>query len=133
MAGGFTLAAGEQQDIPFAVPVPWETPVTHVDGQRLRGMTMGLRTELAVAKAVDKGDLDEVAVHPLPAQEQILEAFDRARFPLPPRRPGTRRHLRRTPGAAVLPGDRVLPAAPVRAAAIDEVEVTFVTDPPASR
>jgi sporulation-control protein len=43
-------------------------------------MTMGLRTELAVAKAVDKGDLDEVAIHPLPAQERILEAFARLGF-----------------------------------------------------
>ena len=80
VAGGFQLRAGEQRDLPFSFPVPWDTPITDVYGQRLRGMTMGLRTELAVAKAVDKGDLDEVAVHPLPAQERILDAFAQLGF-----------------------------------------------------
>ncbi|MEU4241515.1 sporulation protein [Actinoplanes sp. NPDC026619] len=80
VAGSFQLRAGEQRELPFSFPVPWETPITHVYGERLRGMTMGLRTELAVAKAVDKGDLDEVAVHPLPAQERILDAFARQGF-----------------------------------------------------
>jgi sporulation-control protein len=75
VSGPFPLAKGARRDIPFNFPVPWETPVTDVYGQRLHGMTMGLRTELAVAKAVDKGDLDELAVHPLPAQERILDAF----------------------------------------------------------
>jgi sporulation-control protein len=51
-----------------------------VYGQHLHGMTMGLRTELEVARAVDKGDLDAVAVHPLPAQERILDAFLRLGF-----------------------------------------------------
>jgi sporulation-control protein len=80
VSGPFQLRAGEQRDLPFSFGVPWETPVTHVYGQRLHGMTMGLRTELAVAKATDKGDLDEVAVHPLPAQERILDAFARQGF-----------------------------------------------------
>jgi sporulation-control protein len=75
VAGTFQLKQGERRDIPFSFPVPWETPITDVYGRRLNGMTMGLRTELAVAKSVDKGDLDEVAVHPLPAQERILDAF----------------------------------------------------------
>src|SRR5262249_54340386 len=72
VAGRFSLAEKEQKSIPFRIPVPWETPVTDVYGQRLPGMTMGLRTELAVAGAVDKSDLDAVNVHPLPAQEKIL-------------------------------------------------------------
>jgi sporulation-control protein len=75
VAGAFPLGKGERKEIPFRFPVPWEAPVTDVYGQRLRGMTMGLRTELAVARAVDKGDLDPVQVHPLPAQERILDAF----------------------------------------------------------
>ncbi|WP_228985268.1 sporulation protein, partial [Streptomyces sp. DH12] len=32
-------------------------------------------TELAIARAVDSGDLDPVNVHPLPAQKAILDAF----------------------------------------------------------
>ncbi|GGK27288.1 hypothetical protein GCM10010124_19860 [Pilimelia terevasa] len=75
VAGSFALAPGAKQSIPFRLDVPWETPITEVYGQRLTGMTMGVRTELSVARAVDKGDLDQVAVHPLPAQERLLEAL----------------------------------------------------------
>ncbi|HWG99846.1 MAG TPA: sporulation protein [Pilimelia sp.] len=78
--GSFHLPAKARHDIPFRFEVPWETPITEVYGQRLHGMTMGLRTELEVARAVDKGDLDAVAVHPLPAQERILEALVRLGF-----------------------------------------------------
>jgi sporulation-control protein len=75
VAGMFLLRAGERRDLPFTFPVPWEAPVTDVYGGRLPGMVMGLRTEVFVAQSVDKGDLDEVAIHPLPAQERILDAF----------------------------------------------------------
>jgi len=80
LTGSFKLDAQARHDIPFRFDVPWETPITEVYGQHLHGMTMGLRTELEVARAVDKGDLDAVAVHPLPAQERILEAFLRLGF-----------------------------------------------------
>ncbi|MDR7273438.1 sporulation protein [Catenuloplanes atrovinosus] len=80
VAGAFRLDAGEQRQLPVRFPIPWETPVTDVYGQRLRGMTMGLRTELSVARAVDKGDLDPIYVHPLPIQERILDAFMRLGF-----------------------------------------------------
>jgi sporulation-control protein len=128
VAGGFRLAAGEKRDIPFQFPMPWETPVTHMYGQRLRGMIMGLRTELAIAKAVDKGDLDEVAVHPLPAQERILEAFDRLgfRFTKADLEHGMIHGVRQT-----LPFYQEIEfyPAPQYAGAINEAEVTFVTDP----
>ncbi len=80
VAGRFSLRAGEQRSIPFQFQVPWETPVTIVGNAPLRGMSVGVRTELAVAKAVDKGDLDAVYVHPLPSQEAVLEAFGRLGF-----------------------------------------------------
>jgi sporulation-control protein len=80
VAGRLRLEPGQQQAVPFTLPVPWETPITDVFGQRLRGMTMGLRTEVAIARAVDKGDLDPVHVHPLPVQERILDAFARLGF-----------------------------------------------------
>jgi sporulation-control protein len=80
VTGPFHLAAGARHDVPFRFDVPWETPITQLYGQRAHGMTMGLRTELEVARAVDNGDLDEVAVHPLPAQERILEAIARLGF-----------------------------------------------------
>ncbi|GAA4732614.1 sporulation protein [Phytohabitans rumicis] len=80
LTGAFQLAPGGRHDIPFRFEVPWETPITELYGQHLHGMTMGLRTELEVARAVDKGDLDAVAVHPLPAQERILDALLRLGF-----------------------------------------------------
>jgi sporulation-control protein len=80
LTGSFKLEAGARHDIPFRFDVPWETPITEVYGQHLHGMTMGLATELEVARAVDKSDLDAVAVHPLPAQERLLEALLRLGF-----------------------------------------------------
>ncbi|MEU5145080.1 sporulation protein [Streptomyces sp. NPDC021139] len=74
LGGPFRLAAGEETSIPFAVTLPWETPATELYGQPL-GIALGVRTELAVAGARDRGDLDPLAVAPLPAQEAVLEAL----------------------------------------------------------
>jgi sporulation-control protein len=80
VTGAFRLESGVRHDIPFVFDVPWETPITEMYGHRLAGMTMGLRTELEVERAVDKGDLDAVSVHPLAAQERILDALVRLGF-----------------------------------------------------
>ncbi|MFY1659159.1 sporulation protein [Micromonospora sp. WMMD1274] len=80
VAGGLHLREGQQLSLPFQVAMPWESPVTDLYGQHLHGMTMGLRTEVAIRGAIDKGDLDPVYVHPLPVQERILEAFGRLGF-----------------------------------------------------
>ncbi len=128
VAGTFQLAKGEQRDLPFSFPVPWETPITDMYGRRLHGMTMGLRTELAVAKAVDKGDLDEVAVHPLPAQERILDAFAQLGFQF---KKADLEH------GGIYGVNQQLPfyqeieyyPAPQYAGSINEVEVTFIADP----
>ncbi|AXB42239.1 sporulation protein [Amycolatopsis albispora] len=74
------VTAGEQLDVPFELPVPWETPLTAVGSAHLRGMVVGVRTELVIAGAPDKGDLDPVAVHPLPSQETVLDAFGELGF-----------------------------------------------------
>jgi len=75
VSGPFTLAKGEERTIPFESPLPWELPISEVQGQPLTGMALGVRTELAIAKAVDKGDLDPIAVEPLPSQLRVMEAF----------------------------------------------------------
>ena len=128
VAGGFTLAKGERRDIAFRFPVPGETPSTDVYGGRLHGMTMGLRTELSVARAVDKGDLDQVAVHPLPAQERILDAFSRLgfRFARADLERGAIHGVRQT-----LPFYQEIEfyPPPQYAGAINEAELTFVADP----
>ncbi|QIQ03709.1 sporulation protein [Streptomyces liangshanensis] len=74
VGGGFRLGEGESRSVPFAVTLPWETPVTELHGQPL-GIVLGVRTELAIAGARDKGDLDPLAVGPLPVQEAVLEAL----------------------------------------------------------
>ncbi|GLZ08849.1 hypothetical protein Acsp03_63150 [Actinomadura sp. NBRC 104412] len=75
IAGAFKLDDGARYSVPFQFQVPWEAPLTHFYGRPLHGTTVGLSTELEVARAVDATDLDPIAVHPLPAQERILLAF----------------------------------------------------------
>ncbi|MFJ8187334.1 sporulation protein [Streptomyces sp. NPDC096105] len=79
VGGGFRLAEGEQRSVPFSLTLPWETPITELYGQPL-GIVLGVRTELSVAGAKDKGDIDPLTVGPLPAQEAILEAFGQLGF-----------------------------------------------------
>ncbi|WP_344922269.1 sporulation protein [Plantactinospora mayteni] len=75
VSGGLHLREGQQVSLPFQIIMPWETPVTDLYGQRLHGMTLGLRTEVSIRGTADKGDLDPVYAYPLPVQERILEAF----------------------------------------------------------
>ncbi|MFC7880693.1 sporulation protein [Streptomyces sp. NPDC057376] len=79
VGGGFRLGAEEPHSVPFSVTLPWETPVTELYGQPL-GIVLGVRTELAVAGAKDKGDLDQLTVTPLPTQEAILESLGQLGF-----------------------------------------------------
>lgn len=69
------VPANELLDLPFELALPWETPITAVGDVALPGMTVGVRTELVIKGAPDKGDLDPVLVRPLPAQDRVLEAF----------------------------------------------------------
>ncbi|MFI0979087.1 sporulation protein [Streptomyces sp. NPDC021093] len=75
LGGAFEVQAGAVHVVPFGLEIPWETPVTNIAGQHLRGMDIGVTTELEIARAVDSGDLDPINVHPLPAQQAILDAF----------------------------------------------------------
>ncbi|MET7715403.1 sporulation protein [Streptomyces sp. NPDC005407] len=75
LGGAFEVKAGAVHVVPFGLEIPWETPVTSIQGQQLRGMNIGVTTELEIARAVDSGDLDPINVHPLPAQQAILDAF----------------------------------------------------------
>ncbi len=128
LTGSFRLEAGARHDLAFRFDVPWETPITELYGQHLHGMTMGLRTELEVARAVDKGDLDAVAVHPLPAQERILEALLRLGFRF------TRADVER---GRVYGAQQTLPfyqeiefyPAPQYAGGINQLELTFLPTP----
>ncbi|MFG3473946.1 sporulation protein [Streptomyces chengbuensis] len=124
VGGGFRLDRGARHVVPFAMTVPWETPVTELHGQAL-GVVLGVRTELGVAGARDKGDLDLLAVRPLPVQEAVLEAFGQLGF-------GFRSadivygHLG---GALPFHQEIELTPPPQHARAVDEVEVTFLAGP----
>ncbi|MEU0738679.1 sporulation protein [Streptomyces sp. NPDC006134] len=125
--GSFRLAEGERRSVPFSVTLPWETPVTELYGQPL-GVVLGVRTELAVAGARDKGDLDPLAVGPLPVQEAVLEAFGRLGFGFKSadleygRIGGTGQQLPFYQEIELTP-------APQYAHQVNEIEVTFLAHP----
>ncbi|MFJ7103867.1 sporulation protein [Streptomyces albogriseolus] len=127
VGGGFRLAAGQRHSVPFTVTLPWGTPVTELYGQHL-GVVLGVRTELAVAGARDKGDLDPLDVAPLPAQEAILEAFGQLGF-------GFRSadleygHIAGTAQRLPFYQEIELTPAPRYAHQVAEIEVTFLADP----
>jgi sporulation-control protein len=79
--GGHTrLVPGQRFEVPFEIPVPWEAPVTAHGGRHLHSMNVGVNTRLAIAGAVDPGDLDPVAIEPLPSQRAVLDALDSLGF-----------------------------------------------------
>lgn len=80
VAQGVRVAAGELTSVPFRLTIPWETPITAVGGGELPGMVVGVRTELVIAGAPDKGDLDPLLVGPLPSQDRVLDAFGELGF-----------------------------------------------------
>ncbi len=127
VGGGFRLAEGEHRSVPFSVHIPWETPVTELYGQPL-GVVMGVRTELEVKGAKDKGDLDQLTVGPLPAQEAVLEAFGQLGF-------GFKSadlelgHIGGTGQTLPFYQEIELAPAPQYAHAVNEIEVTFLAHP----
>ncbi|MGW8062281.1 sporulation protein [Streptomyces ziwulingensis] len=127
VGGGFRLAAGEARSVPFNVTLPWETPVTELYGQPL-GIVLGVRTELAVAGAKDKGDLDQLTVAPLPAQEAVLEALGQLGFGF---RSADLEYGRIGGTGQQLPfyQEIELTPAPRYAHRINEIELTFLAGP----
>ncbi|MFD9983576.1 sporulation protein [Streptomyces massasporeus] len=127
VGGGFRLAEGEQRSVPFSVVLPWETPVTELYGQSL-GVVLGVRTELSVAGAKDKGDLDQLNVAPLPVQEAVLEALGGLGF-------GFRSadleygHIGGTGQRLPFYQEIELVPAPQYAQRFNEIELTFLADP----
>ncbi|MFI8515837.1 sporulation protein [Streptomyces sp. NPDC085460] len=127
VAGGFRLVEGEHRSVPFSLALPWETPITELYGQDL-GIVLGVRTELGVAGAKDKGDLDPLAVRPLPAQEAVLEAFGQLGFGFK----SVDLELGRIKGTGQqLPfyQEVELTPAPRYAHQVQEIEVTFLAGP----
>lgn len=127
VGGGFRLAEGAEHSVPFRMTLPWETPVTELYGQPL-GIVLGVRTGLAVAGAKDQGDLDPLAVRPLPVQEAVLGALGQLGF-------GFRSadlelgHIGGTGQQLPFYQEIELTAAPQYAHQVNEIEVTFLANP----
>ncbi|MET9080490.1 sporulation protein [Streptomyces sp. NPDC004237] len=129
VGGGFRLGEEEEREVPFSVPVPWETPVTELYGQPL-GIVLGVRTEVGVAGARDKGDLDPLTVGPLPVQEAVLEALGQLEFGF---RSADLEYGRIGGTGQRLPfyQEIELTPAPQYAHAVNEIELTFLASPAA--
>jgi sporulation-control protein len=127
VGGGFRLTAGELHSVPFSVTLPWETPVTELYGQGL-GIVLGVRTELGVAGAKDKGDLDQLDIGPLPVQEAILEALGQLGFGF---RSADLEYGRIGGTGQQLPfyQEIELAPAPQYAHQVNEIEMTFLAGP----
>lgn len=127
VTGAFLLAANERRVIPFAAPMPWETPVTVIGDVTPMALWLGLHTEVTVAATLERGDLRPVFVHPLPPQERILTTLAGLGFQLRQaalqagRLPGVRQGLPFHQKIGYWVG-------PLYAGPISEVELTFVTD-----
>ncbi|GAA3870192.1 sporulation protein [Saccharothrix violaceirubra] len=122
------VAPGQALAVPFRLPLPWETPITAIGGQPLPGVGVGVRTELVIAGAPDKGDLDLLLVGPLPAQDSVLDAFGRLGFQFRK----TDVEVGRIHGVHQELGFyQELEFSPPghHAGRVDEVELTFVTSP----
>lgn len=130
VTGPMTIAPGDRHELAFTLAVPWETPITHVGGQALRGVRMGVETELAIARALDRGDLDPVQIHPLAAQQGVLDALSRQGF----RFKGADVERGHLPGGS-LPFFQEIEFAPSGqfAGRMNELEVTFLAGPHETR
>jgi sporulation-control protein len=128
VSGPLRLAAGQHLSLPFQLVLPWETPITAVYGQPLRGMVMGVRTEVSIARAIDKGDLDPVQIHPLPVQQRILDAFAQLGFVF---KSADLEYGQIAGVHQTLPFYQEIEYFPAQqyAGSLNEVELTFVTNP----
>ncbi|MBM9505719.1 sporulation protein [Actinacidiphila acididurans] len=126
LGGAFELRPEAVFEVPFALEVPWETPVTTVLGRHLTGMQIGVTTELSIDRALDAGDVDPVNVHPLPAQQALLDAFGQLGFAFKSAdlEKGVIRHTRQR-----LPFYQEIEfRAPSQYRGLNQVELTFVAD-----
>ncbi|MEV0011093.1 sporulation protein [Streptomyces sp. NPDC051840] len=127
IGGNFRLGEGERRSVPFTLVLPWETPVTELYGQGL-GIALGVRTELGIADAKDKGDMDPLPVRPLPVQEAVLEALGQLGF-------GFRSadlelgHIHGTGQQLPFYQEIELSPSPRYAEQLNELEVTFLAGP----
>ncbi|MGH3803652.1 MAG: sporulation protein, partial [Pseudonocardiaceae bacterium] len=122
------LNAGSRHVVPFAIEVPWITPINTLKGRRLAGVSLGVYTGMRMGGTFTESDSDPLEAGPLPIQEQVLKALERLRF---------------VPGATDLEDIRLPPAqtwflqrlkygpSEEYAKHFRQLKVAFVTDPQA--
>ncbi|MEU1883322.1 sporulation protein [Streptosporangium sp. NPDC020072] len=128
VSGPFSLRTGQDRVIPFQITVPWESPISEVGGQHLHGMALGVRTELSIAAAVDKGDMDPLVIEPLASQEAVLRAFSQLGFHFKSADLETG-HIRGVHQQLPFYQEIEFYPPPAYSGRINEVELTFVTNP----
>ena len=67
----------EQKSVPFAIQMPFETPVTTLGGSRVY-----LQTAAETSAIFDPSDTDQIEVHPHPYTDQVLSAVQNIGFSL---------------------------------------------------
>ncbi|RSN48379.1 hypothetical protein DMH08_34285, partial [Actinomadura sp. WAC 06369] len=76
----FRLETGQQRDLAFSIPLPYELPFTTVLGRTLPGFTIGMCTEVDAVGQPDPGDIDPISVEPLESQQWVLAAIAQLGF-----------------------------------------------------
>ncbi len=126
ISGPFRLQEKARHQVPFSLPLPYETPFNVIGGQRLHSVRVGLRTELDISRSVDKSDVDQLTIAAMPAHEAVLAGINRLGF----RFKGSDLERGRLHGSP-LPFYQELEFAPPGNARgrINELEVKFVAGP----
>lgn len=72
-----TIQAGEEKNVPFAIQLPFETPVTTIGSHKVY-----LQTKLETSAIFDPNDTDQIEVAPHPHTEHVLAAIQNLGFQL---------------------------------------------------
>jgi sporulation-control protein len=79
----FTIGEREEKHIPFNIQMPYELPITVVNGQYTMPYNgLYVRTAMDISYALDASDNDRFEVEPHPAMDRVLQAIEYLGFSL---------------------------------------------------
>lgn len=70
----FEIGAGQTRELPFSLPVPWETPLS------VGKSSVWVKTGLSVSMALDPSDSDMLRVEPTTGMQAVLSALENLGF-----------------------------------------------------
>jgi sporulation-control protein len=83
VADRFTIGEREEKHIPFNIPMPYELPITMVNGQYTMPYNgLYVRTAMDISYALDATDNDRFDVAPHPEMDMVLRAVEYLGFSL---------------------------------------------------